>query len=369
LVIPEIELLSETGYFKNIEEKQNSKFNFYHFFTNLIAGFQLALLLFGIFKIYLYGFKKIYVFFSLLCLLFILFYLNETHVLIFETSVFPNMTNKMVYEVLGDSFIVVFNFLIISFFDLDKKEFLYKFLVGISAFWVLLFFVEAIPFINHFVVIKTFRFILNIAAIIDFITLSFIFYYAYHHRNGFRRYIFIGILIMMISSFEIAFPRFLNLIQLNPNWIKVSDSSYLLLQICDNINFCFFFIAFIMREKEIAVEKEMLEVIHTNTIEENKTLRKIVEKEHILLKDKTKINLDQLMYIKVEDHYLNVHTSDGKSHLVRGKLGEIILELPHNFVKCHRSYIVNKNFIKNVQSKFLILNNLSEIPISRGFKV
>jgi hypothetical protein len=176
LVIPEIELLSETGYFKNIEEKQNSKFNFYHFFTNLIAGFQLALLLFGIFKIYLYGFKKIYVFFSLLCLLFILFYLNETHVLIFETSVFPNMTNKMVYEVLGDSFIVVFNFLIISFFDLDKKEFLYKFLVGISAFWVLLFFVEAIPFINHFVVIKTFRFILNIAAIIDFITLSFIFY-------------------------------------------------------------------------------------------------------------------------------------------------------------------------------------------------
>lgn len=257
LPIPEIELQSETKYLRDFEKKQSKPLGLYFLFTVFIAGFQFALLLFGIFKMYVLGFKKIYFFFSLQCLLFILFYLNEIHLLVFETRFLPFITNKMVYEALGDLFIVVFNFLIISFFDLDKKSFLYRFLVWITAFWVILFFVEALPFINNPSVISVFRFILNTAAIVDFITLAFVFYYAYFHRNGYRKYLFIGILIAMISSFEVALPRFLNLVNLDPNWIKISDSSYLLLQICDNLNFCFFFISFIMREKNCLWKKNL----------------------------------------------------------------------------------------------------------------
>lgn len=368
LVIPELELQSENHYLKSLENKKNSEFDLYNLFTNFIAGFQFALLLFGLFKIYFHGFKKIYIFFTLLCLLFLLFYLNEIHVIVFESRFFPDITNKMFYEALGDVFIIVFNFLIISFFDLDKKSFLYRFLAGITAFWILLFFVEAIPFINNSAAILFSRFILNTAAIVDFITLFLIFLFAIKHRNGYRKYLFIGILIMLISSFEVALPRFLNLVHLNPNWIKISDSSYLLLQICDNLNFCFFFIAFIMREKELALEKDSLEITHNQTVEELRKLRTLVEKENIILKDKTKINLDQLVYIKADDHYLSVHTIDGKNHFVRGKLTAIILELPDNFVKCHRSYIVNTNYIKQRQSKFLLMSDHSEIPISRSFK-
>ncbi|MFL9835685.1 LytTR family transcriptional regulator DNA-binding domain-containing protein [Chryseobacterium terrae] len=369
LPIPEIQLQSETKYLKEVEKKQSKPLSLYFLFTIFIAGFQFALLIFGIFKIYVLGFKKIYFFFALQCLLFILFYLNEIHILVFETRFLPFIYNKMVYEALGDLFIVVFNFLIISFFDLDKKSFLYRFLVWITIFWVVLFFVEAIPFINNPVIISVFRFILNTAAIVDFITLSCVFYFAYFHRNGYRKYLFIGIFIAMVSSFEVALPRFLNLINLDPNWIKISDSSYLLLQICDNLNFCFFFISFIIREKELSVEKDSLEKEHTQTVDELKNLKKIIEKENIILKDKTKINLDQLIYIKADDHYLNVHTIEKKNHFVRGKLGDIAVELPSNFVRCHRSYIINKNYIKQAQSKFIIMNDNSEIPISRGFKI
>ncbi|MEG1591432.1 LytTR family transcriptional regulator DNA-binding domain-containing protein [Chryseobacterium sp.] len=369
LPIPEIELQSETKYLKDFEKKQSKPLSLYFLFTVFIAGFQFALLLFGIFKMYLLGFKRIYFFFSLQCLLFILFYLNEIHFLVFETRFLPFITNKMVYEALGDLFIVVFNFLIISFFDLDKKSFLYRFLVWITVFWVILFFVEALPFINNPTVISVFRLIFNTAAIVDFITLTCVFYFAYFHRNGYRKYLFIGILIAMISSFEVALPRFLNLINLNPNWIKISDTSYLLLQICDNLNFCFFFISFIMREKELSQEKESLEKEHNQTVDELKSLRKIIEKENIILKDKTKINLDQLVYIKADDHYLNVHTIESKNHFVRGKLADIIEELPANFVKCHRSYIINKNYIKQSQSKFITMADNSEIPVSRNFKL
>lgn len=369
LPLPELELQSETKYLKGIEKKQSKPLSLYFLFTIFIAGFQFALLVFGVFKMYVLGFKKIYFFFSLQCLLFILFYLNEIHLLVFETRFLPFITNKMVYEALGDLFIVVFNFLIISFFDLDKKSLLYRFLVWITTFWVVLFFVEALPFINNPIVISVFRLILNTAAIVDFITLACIFYFAFFHRNGYRKYLFIGVLIAMVSSFEVALPRFLNLINLDPNWIKISDSSYLLLQICDNLNFCFFFISFIMREKELSLEKDSLEKEHNQTVDELKNLKKIIEKENIILKDKTKINLDQLVYIKADDHYLNLHTIETKNHFVRGKLSDIIEELPANFVKCHRSYIINKNYIKQLQSKFITMADHSEIPVSRNFKM
>ena len=369
ITIPEIIIESEDSYLKAFENRKSKPLSIYALFTVFITGFQFALLIFGIFRMYLLGFKKIYFFFSLQCLLFIVFYLNEIHVLVFEVDFLPFITNKMVYEALGDLFIVVFNFLIISFFDLNKKNFLYRFLVGITIFWVILFFVEALPFIGNILVIRVFRFILNTAAIVDFITLALVFSFALRHRQGFRRYLFVGILVAMISSFEVALPRFLNLIHLDPNWIKISDASYFLLQICDNINFCFFFISFILKEKEVLAEKQLLEAEHLQSVAEIKKLRSVTEKENIILKDKTKINLDTLLYIKADDHYLNVYTVEKKQHMVRGKLSEIMEELPSNFVKCHRSYIINKNYIRQIQSRFLVMSDNSEIPVSRGFKI
>jgi len=120
---------------------------------------------------------------------------------------------------------------------------------------------------------------------------------------------------------------------------------------------------------QIEEEKQEIEAKHNITIQELEKVKSIVTEGHIILKDKSKVYLNDLMYIKAEDHYLHVFTSDGKANLVRGKLSQILSELPPNFVKCHRSYIVNTNYIQSLQAGVLILKNKAEIPVSRTFKL
>jgi|GEM_PF-2007678 len=122
-------------------------------------------------------------------------------------------------------------------------------------------------------------------------------------------------------------------------------------------------------KKKVQEEKLEIEQKHTKTVAELEKVKSIVTEGHIILKDKTKIYLNDLMYVKSEDHYLHAVSSDGKKHFVRGKLSQILSELPPNFAKCHRSYIVNTNYIQSVQQGFITLKNKEEIPVSRSFKL
>ncbi len=117
------------------------------------------------------------------------------------------------------------------------------------------------------------------------------------------------------------------------------------------------------KKKSAALEEEQSE-----TLQKIDELKSIVIKNHIILKDKTKVYVSDLVYIKSEDHYLNVYTSNGKSHLVRGKLSAVQEELPPNFIRCHRSFIVNANFVKQVHPTKLELIDKSQIPLSRSYK-
>ncbi|MEP3211147.1 MAG: LytTR family DNA-binding domain-containing protein [Maribacter sp.] len=117
------------------------------------------------------------------------------------------------------------------------------------------------------------------------------------------------------------------------------------------------------RKKGLVLEKEKHQ-----TLQKLDELKSIVIKNHVVLKDKTKIYISDLIYIKSDDHYLKIFLSDNKSHLVRGKLKQIREELPPNFIQCHRSYIVNANFIKQINREELILINNTSIPLSRSYR-
>lgn len=117
------------------------------------------------------------------------------------------------------------------------------------------------------------------------------------------------------------------------------------------------------RKRSSSLQEEKSE-----TLQKLDELKQLVIKNHIVLKDKTKVYIADLMYIKAEDHYLKLFLSDGKNHLVRGKIKAIKEELPPNFLQCHRSYVVNSNFIKQVNAKSLIIYNNEILPISRSFK-
>ncbi|KPM31982.1 TPR repeat-containing protein [Croceitalea dokdonensis DOKDO 023] len=127
------------------------------------------------------------------------------------------------------------------------------------------------------------------------------------------------------------------------------------------------FIAFWLYRRYFSKSRSLIEE-QSETLQRLDELKQLVIKNHIVLKDKTKIYISDLMYIKAEDHYLKLFLNTGKQHLVRGKLREIKQELPPNFVQSHRSYIVNSNFIKQVTNKVVILLNGDDIPISKTFK-
>lgn len=120
--------------------------------------------------------------------------------------------------------------------------------------------------------------------------------------------------------------------------------------------------------KRYKSRSKVLEEEQSETLQKLDELKKIVIKNHIILKDKTKVYIADLMYIKSDDHYLNIFLSDDKNHFVRGKLNAITEELPPNFIRCHRSYIVNRNFIKQINSDTIILIDKTQIPLSRSYK-
>ncbi len=112
----------------------------------------------------------------------------------------------------------------------------------------------------------------------------------------------------------------------------------------------------------------ILEKDQSETLQKLDELKNIVVKNHIILKDKSKVYISDLMYIKADDHYLNIFISEGKNHFVRGKLSQIKEELPPNFIRCHRSYIVNRNFVKQINRDSLTLLDKTRIPLSRTYK-
>jgi two-component system LytT family response regulator len=64
------------------------------------------------------------------------------------------------------------------------------------------------------------------------------------------------------------------------------------------------------------------------------------------------ISLDDIAYLKSEDKYVNAMLSNGKSVLLGKTLSELEMELPDNFHRVQRSYIVNRDFVSELERYF-----------------
>ena len=120
--------------------------------------------------------------------------------------------------------------------------------------------------------------------------------------------------------------------------------------------------------ESIQSQIQELEQEREETIDRLQQLKEVVTKEFIVLQDKSKVYVEELMYIQSDDHYLRVHLYEKKENFVRGKISKIIEELPPNFVRCHRSYIVNQNYIEKLLSTSLKLTDGSEVPVSKKYR-
>ena len=70
-----------------------------------------------------------------------------------------------------------------------------------------------------------------------------------------------------------------------------------------------------------------------------------------------KIPYDRIRYVESSNTKCLFHTTEGKNYTLYKRLNDIEKELSDDrFLRCHRSYIVNMNFIVNAEKDFLLEN-------------
>ena len=97
-----------------------------------------------------------------------------------------------------------------------------------------------------------------------------------------------------------------------------------------------------------------------------------VEKKFIFVKaeyESIKIDLDQIEYVQGLKDYLKIHIANtNKTILTLMSFKEIMSKLPANqFLRVHKSYVVNVNYIKTVQRNRIVINDM-RIPIGESHK-
>ena len=79
-----------------------------------------------------------------------------------------------------------------------------------------------------------------------------------------------------------------------------------------------------------------------------------------------KVDFDSILYIDSIKDYIKIHTSK-ETIVTKEKISSFLEKLPKNFIRIHRSYIVNKNKISAFTAKDVEIGKI-EIPIGSNFK-
>ena len=82
----------------------------------------------------------------------------------------------------------------------------------------------------------------------------------------------------------------------------------------------------------------------------------------------TRIELRQLEYCEVIHRTLYLHLASGKVLESIGSLDELFnqLEVYGNFLRPHRSYLVNLDYVQQLTQRAVVMISMTEIPIPRG---
>ena len=79
-----------------------------------------------------------------------------------------------------------------------------------------------------------------------------------------------------------------------------------------------------------------------------------------------KVRVDDIKFIKADDNYSKIYTT-GKSHIISSTLKKVEERLDtFNFIRIHRSYIVNLHFVDKIKEGYLFIDN-NQLPIGRSY--
>ena len=84
--------------------------------------------------------------------------------------------------------------------------------------------------------------------------------------------------------------------------------------------------------------------------------------------EQIKVKLHEIIYLEALKNY-TILVTENKRHCVLSNLGEILQEENFkSFVRVHRSYAVQKQFIQKIGNQELELNSGKNIPVGRSYK-
>ena len=96
----------------------------------------------------------------------------------------------------------------------------------------------------------------------------------------------------------------------------------------------------------------------------------LIIKDAFFIKEKnifTKLKFEDILFIKSEHVYAEIQLKNGQKHVIRGNLNKIITKLNKKFVRVHRSYIVNLDYLEQIDHNSIVIIETS-IPIGKKYK-
>lgn len=80
----------------------------------------------------------------------------------------------------------------------------------------------------------------------------------------------------------------------------------------------------------------------------------------------TRKNINEIMYIEIYNHEINIHTMSDEVLISYGELRTYEKELEDTgFVRISKSYLVNCRYIYAINYKYVVLDDRSQLPLSR----
>ena len=137
-------------------------------------------------------------------------------------------------------------------------------------------------------------------------------------------------------------------------------------------------IIFITSSKEYAVESYDVRAIYyiLKPINEEKLNNAIniaieslnKENKHIIIKNKKgsyRIAYKDILYAESKARVVNIYDKDGEVISFYSKLEDFFQSLQdERFLRCHKSFVVNMDYILKIEQKYICINNNINIPIS-----
>jgi two-component system LytT family response regulator len=120
-----------------------------------------------------------------------------------------------------------------------------------------------------------------------------------------------------------------------------------------------------LRQTHLAADQIHIEEL-IKQVQGKKTIKTLTVKlgDKILL-----IKLTDIVHIQAEDKYVFLYTVDGKKHLTDFTLTMLEEKLPDEFLRVHRSEMINTDYIKEIRKGFngaliFVLNTINETRIT-----